>query len=450
MKKKLFIPPVTVALLVGALTACGSTENSTLSEPASSVNSSVSVSTENLSSVTETTSASSGSSGEVRSEVTDVSGGAMKASELFTDRDLLQTADLSEAKTITVSDGQEIEITEAGVYVLSGTASNATITVDAASEDKVQLVLSGLNVTNESSPVIYVKNADKVFVTTASGSENNLTVSGSFTNDGDTKTDAVIYSKDDLVVNGLGTLSIISSDNGISCKDDLKITGGTISFSVKGSAIEAKDSLSIADGTITVTESNDALHAENDDDQSKGSVYIGGGTLTLKASDDGIHAETIVQIDGGTLDITAAEGIEGTWVQVNGGTISIAASDDGINAANKSSSYSAKAEFNGGTTTIVMGQGDTDGVDSNGDIEINGGTVDVTGQSTFDCDGTGTINGGTVIVNGEQVDTLPNQMFGGPGGMGGAGGFGGNENFGGRGNFGGNDNFGGRGNFGGH
>ena len=59
-----------------------------------------------------------------------------------------------------------------------------------------------------------------------------------------------------------------------------------------------------------------------------------------------------------------------------------------------------------------MGQGDTDAVDSNGDIIINGGTINVTGQSTFDYDGTGTINGGTVICNGEKVTTLPNQMMG--------------------------------------
>ena len=78
--------------------------------------------------------------------------------------------------------------------------------------------------------------------------------------------------------------------------------------------------------------------------------------------------------------------------------------------------------INGGDIKIVMGQGDTDGIDSNGDIIINGGTVDVTGNSTFDYDGTGTINGGTVIVNGSEVNTLPNQFAGGgQGGMGGGG-----------------------------
>ena len=95
--------------------------------------------------------------------------------------------------------------------------------------------------------------------------------------------------------------------------------------------------------------------------------------------------------------------------------MNITASDDGINAARKSSSLSPFVEINGGDITITMGAGDTDGVDSNGDITINGGTVSVTGMSSFDYDGTGVINGGTVTCNGEQVTTLPNQQFGGMG-----------------------------------
>ena len=108
---------------------------------------------------------------------------------------------------------------------------------------------------------------------------------------------------------------------------------------------------------------------------------------------------------------------------ISGGDITIEASDDGINAARKSSAYTPTVEISGGTVTITMGPGDTDGVDSNGNIIISGGTVSVSGQSAFDYDGSGSLTGGTVTVNGQQVTTLPNQMMGGPGGMG--GGFGG-------------------------
>ncbi len=124
-----------------------------------------------------------------------------------------------------------------------------------------------------------------------------------------------------------------------------------------------------------------------------------------------------MQIDGGTLDITASEGIEGTYVQINGGTINISASDDGINGSNKSSAYNTTIEINGGDITVIMGQGDTDGVDSNGDLIINGGTISVNAQSPFDYDGKAEKNGGTLIVNGTETDAITNQMMG--GGMGG-------------------------------
>ena len=351
---------------------------------------------------------------------------ALDVTELFTERDLEQEPDLTEATSYTLSDGTDITITEAGVYVFNGSADNTTIVVDALDDDKVQLVLDGVTIKNQSAPCIYVKNADKVFVTTT-GSVNSLSVTGAFQADGDTNTDAVIFSKDDLVLNGVGTLNISSVENGISGKDDVKITGGTITIDCKADAIEANDSIRIADGTITVTTEKDGLHAENDDDNTLGYIYIGGGELTVTAGDDGIHATTILQIDNGSLSIGAAEGLEGTWIQINGGEISISASDDGINAAKKSTIRTPLAEINGGTITIVMGAGDTDGIDSNGDLVINGGTIDISGQSAFDYDGQAQYNGGKLIVNGTEVDSLNNQFMGGPGGMGGQGGPGGKK-----------------------
>ena len=120
------------------------------------------------------------------------------ASDLFSDRDLKQEADLSDAVSYTVSNGQDIHITEAGVYVLSGTASNVTVYVEAGKDDKVQIVLNGVNVTNTNFPVIYVKMADKVFVTTSADSA--LAVTGKFVADGSTNTDGVIFSRQDLTL----------------------------------------------------------------------------------------------------------------------------------------------------------------------------------------------------------------------------------------------------------
>ncbi len=337
-----------------------------------------------------------------------------KQADQFTERDLEQTVDTSTASgTYTVSDGNDVHIVKEGIYVLTGTASNSTIYVEADDTAKVQLVLDGLNITNDSFPAIYVKTADKVFITTIS--ESRLMVTGSFKADGDTNTDGVIFSKQDITFNGTGTLTIDSTNNGIVGKDDVKFTGGTYNITAKSKSVEANDSIRISDGTFSLAASTDGLHAENDDDASLGYIYISGGTFTIKAGDDAIHAQTVVQIDGGTFDITAAEGIEATYVQINDGTINISASDDGINAGAKSNAYTVGVEFNGGTTTITMGQGDTDGVDSNGNITVNGGTINITGQSSFDYDGTATFNGGTIIVNGEEVDTIPDQMLGNPG-----------------------------------
>ena len=108
-------------------------------------------------------------------------GTAIDGSALFTERDLEQTADLQEAEATALQDGETRTVTKAGVYVLSGSVKNAAVIVEAGDEDKVQLVLDGLNVTNDNFPAIYVKNADKVFVTTAADSENSLAVTGSFT-----------------------------------------------------------------------------------------------------------------------------------------------------------------------------------------------------------------------------------------------------------------------------
>ena len=335
---------------------------------------------------------------------------------LFTERDLTQTADLSEAVYYTLSDGDIVKIEQEGVYVFSGNASEAQILVDAADENKIQIVLDDLTVTNTSVPCIYVKNADKVFVTVTE-TDCALSVTGPFSADGDTDTDAVIYSKDDLVLNGEGTVTIVSSANGVTCKDDLKITGGAWNISCSADALEAEESIAVADGVIVIRTQKDGIHAENSDDNTTGSVTVCGGEITVTASDDGIHATTVFTLEGGTLNITAAEGVEATRVVILNGEVNISASDDGINAGQKSKTMQAGIEISGGTVTVRMSAGDTDAIDSNGYLTVSGGTLDLTAQSPFDADGTVSYTGGTIIVNGQVTDTISIQMMGGMGGM---------------------------------
>lgn len=334
--------------------------------------------------------------------------------DVFTDRDLEQEADLTDATYYEVSDGEDIEITEEGVYVISGSASDVTITVTADDTAKVQIVLDGVTITNTDFPAIYVTSADKVFVTTTEGSENTLEVTGTYTTDGDTNTDAVIFSKEDLVLNGLGTLTINSAEgNAVSSKDELKITGGTYVVTAGADGFEANDAISIYDGTFTVTTTKDAFQSEYDEDDTVGSIYIAGGTYTINAGDDGFQATTTLVIDDGTFDITAVEALEGTNITINGGTFTISASDDGINATAKSTAYEVEITINGGDITITMGSGDTDAVDANGSIYINGGTLTITANSAFDYDETAELNGGTVTVNGEEITEITNSMGGG-------------------------------------
>lgn len=351
--------------------------------------------------------------------------------EAFSNRDLSGTYDASTAvrialngasascdsDAVTVS-GSTITITAAGTYVLSGTLDNGTVIVDAGKEDKIQIVLDNASIRSDTFAALYVRQADKVFLTLADGSVNVLSNGGTFEAIDDNSVDGAIFSKDDLTLNGNGKLTVSSpAKHGIVCKDDLVITGGVYEITAASHAISAKDSLSVAGGSFALTAGKDGVHVENSEDAERGNIYIADGAMSIKANSDGVSASGMLQIDGGTFDINAGEGLEGTYVRINDGAVKIYASDDGINAARKSSAYSPTIEINGGEITVEVGPGDTDGIDSNGALIITGGTIDVTGNSAFDCDGAITFTGGTVIVNGQQVSTIPNQM-GGRGGMG--------------------------------
>ncbi|MBQ7627694.1 MAG: carbohydrate-binding domain-containing protein [Clostridiales bacterium] len=291
------------------------------------------------------------------------------------------TYDREDSQVIDISEKTDVTISEGGTFIITGETSDGSITVDAGDEE-VQLVLRDVSLTCSDSSAITVLSSGGVSVILEGN--NYLANGGQFVNDSDEAIDAVVYSKDDLTVSGEGSLEISSpAGHGIVCKDEMAIAGGTY-------VIEA-----LEDGINT----NDAL-------------LITDGIFEINAGDDAIHTDGIISITGGTFDITAAEGLEGTEIVIDGGEITIAATDDGINAAQKTDNVAVYVEINGGNITITMGQGDTDGIDSNGDITITGGTIDITGMSTIDYDGTATFTGGTLIVNGSQTDTIPNQETG--------------------------------------
>ena len=206
--------------------------------------------------------------------------------------------------------GNIITITKEGTYVFSGALSEGQIVVDADSA-KVQLVLDNADITCASSAAIYVKNADKTFITLAEGSENILMNTAEYEAIDDNNIDAVIFSKDDLTLNGKGTLTINSEyGHGIVSKDDLKLVGGTSNITAKNHALSGKDSVRIAAGTYNLTSGKDGIHSENADEEEKGFVYIASGDFTIESTGDGIDASYVVQIDDGDFDITAGDGAE--------------------------------------------------------------------------------------------------------------------------------------------
>ena len=339
---------------------------------------------------------------------------ALDTTEIFTNRDLKQEVDLSKATELELRSKAEVVVQEKGIYILSGNYTDTAVIVEADEKDKIQFILDNLSISNRSVPAIYVKSADKVYITTTD-SENSLQVTGNYTQDGDTNLDAVIFSRSDLVLNGTGTLEIVSAKgNGISSKDDLKITGGTLMVTSSADGLEANDSISVYDGEIVIESGKDGLHSENEEDPLSGYIYIRNGVLKISAYDDAIRGNSVVQIDGGDINIeTCQEGVEATSIQINGGDLVIYATDDGINAAYKTR-MNVAVEVNGGNIDVTMANGDTDALDSNGDFFINGGTINVvTSRSSFDVNGQALLLGGKLTVNGQAMTELTSQRRGG-------------------------------------
>ncbi|WP_049945077.1 carbohydrate-binding domain-containing protein [Butyrivibrio sp. AC2005] len=366
---------------------------------------------------------------------------------MFTERDIDTGYDESNSTIITLSDssaevtgegvnadGTTITITSEGTYIFSGELKEGQIIVDVDDSEKVQIVLNGVTITNDDSACIYVKCADKVFVTLAQGTENSLSDSGSeyIQEDSETNVDGVIYSKDDITFNGSGSLTINASyANGIVGKDDVKFTGGTYNITAVGNAIEGKDSVRINNGNFNLIsgKDKDGIHTSNEEESGKGYVYIEGGDITINAQDDGIHAATVLYICGGNIDVTESyEGLEGDTIEILDGTIKVKSSDDGLNASTSTSQdESGFGQMGGGMDYDenayihicggdIYVNADGDGIDSNGDIYIDGGYVVVDGpvndgNGPLDKGGTAYISGGTVIAVGSSgmVETFSSE-----------------------------------------
>ena len=354
----------------------------------------------------------------------------------------------------------DYKITKAALYHFTG-KTNYSIEIDC--DDYIKIILDNVSI-NSTKSSINVVNSKGVYIELVGN--NNLSDSTNNIDD----TDAVIYSSDDLIIEGSGTLNITANyKDGIASLDDLIIKNGNYKISATDDGIRGKDLVLIMDGNFDITSSGDAIKSTNDKESDKGNIKISGGEYVIKTTngdgisssntveitegkfninagtnssntdvsikgikadnniiidggtyiietvDDGIHADGKLEINDGLLNITSAEGLEATYVKINGGDITINASDDGINATNKSTNYDVILEINGGNINITMKSGDTDALDSNGNLYINGGKLNITANSPFDYDGEAKYTGGEMIVNGNTTTSITNQMMGGGG-----------------------------------
>ena len=371
-------------------------------------------------------------------------------------------------------DGTDVSITAAGTYVFSGDCDNGSITVKKGVTG-VTIVLNGLTLTNDDSAAITLNKTAEASLIAAAGTTNTVADTegsndenaavkvksgatlaiggtGTLTVDGNAK-NGIKGAADAVITVAEVKLNINAANDGLSCDDELNITGGTLSITAGGDAVKASPdtddtenpdttslgNVTISGGTLTVDSADDALHANAD-------VSITGGTLTLATGDDGVHADDalVIGTKGASststprINITASyEGLEGTTVTVYSGDIDVVASDDGANAANstlgeRSDKYAISIA--GGDLYIDAG---SDGLDSNNDISMTGGKVEVYGadammDAAIDYDGTFTLSGGTLFGAGMEPsagtqayiavgETSPSGggMGGGPNGQGG-------------------------------
>ena len=281
-----------------------------------------------------------------------------------------------------VADG-DVHIVYAGKYVITGELSDGSILIDADGDDKIWILLNGVTLHCEDSAAIFVKQADKVFLTLAEGTENFISSGAEYSEYATSRSiDGAIYSKDDLTINGSGALTVTADyKHGIVCNDDLVIVDANIQITAVQDGIHAHDSIRLADMDLTVTAGDDGIHASNDDETSY--IYIESGNIRIPACYEGIEA----------IDITIA-----------GGNIHIRPTDDGINANGQG--RNSVIRITGGDITIINETGrDADGLDSNGSLYISGGNIFISvnangGSAAIDY---GTENGGVAEISGGTI-----------------------------------------------
>ncbi len=311
---------------------------------------------------------------------------------------------LSETAIEVEGDGMEVEdttvtIIKGGTYVISGTLADGQIMVNLTEDENVQLVLNGVDITCSTGAPIVAYSAKNIYMTLADGTENVVRDSGNYVfTEGEDEPSAVIFSKDDLIINGNGSLSVFGNcKDGITSKDDLQIIDGTISISAKDDGIVGKDSVEIRNGVITIEAGGDGIKSTNAEEAEKGYVVIDGGTFDITSGADGLQAETFLNINDGTFTILSGGGSKNVTEKSADGGFSEKIKLDGTESI---SAKALKASYNigifGGTFAIDSAD---DSIHSNQAIVIEAGVFTIeAGDDGIHSDTLLTINDGEVTI----------------------------------------------------
>jgi len=305
----------------------------------------------------------------------------------------------------------DIMITEGGTYRITGTLDNGQVIVN--SDEKVHLILDNAEINCSDSSPIYIEKSDKTFITLAPDSENTLSDGKEYLypQDGENEPDAVIFSKDNLTVNGSGTLNINANFNeGITSKDDITITGGTININSVGNAIKGKDCIAVTSANINIDSQSDGIKSSNTDANDKGFIFIYGGNLNINSQEDAFQAEHELIIDGGNINIISGEGSSSDYVKehtdsmMNGKGFKEfdkqnkeTETDTETTISRKGIKAGADIYINGGNITADCS---SDSIHSNSDIKISGGTLKLSsGSQAVHADNTLSINNGNIDIS---------------------------------------------------
>lgn len=320
---------------------------------------------------------------------------------LFTEKD--QSGEYDDELNIDLNEKNETEsaanafkITQGGEYKLSG-SFNGSIVVEAPGEDSVQLIFNNSEIVSNNYAAVYVKQASKVFITLEG--QNKFICNGEFVQRDENIVDAAIFSKDDITINGTGSLKIESSKHGIVGKDDVKILNCNLEVESLGHGIAAHNSIRVSKAKIMVSSMKDGFQAKDDSDATKGYIYVENSELQIDANYDAISASTTITVDCGTINITSgnstlnsasSKGIKASEnVVLMNSILSINSIDDAIHS-------NASLLIDSSDITIISND---DGIHSDTSIVIESGNIDIKKSYEGIEAQNITINGGEIKVN---------------------------------------------------